>query len=84
MVASRASMHMVSEKDLNSAELETMRTSMGSDDGDDGNGEVRTNKEATVFVKHLDFFVTVFLLRETPAMLSLGELCEEHGTLHIS
>ena len=29
-------MPMVSEKDLNSAELETMRTSRSSDDDDDG------------------------------------------------
>ena len=29
-------MHVVSKKDLNSAELETMSTSKKSDDGDDG------------------------------------------------
>ena len=29
-------MHMVSKKDLNSAELDTMRMSKKSDDGDDG------------------------------------------------
>ena len=31
-----ASMHMVSKRDLNKTELETMRTSKKSDDGDDG------------------------------------------------
>ena len=36
VVDSGASMHVVSKKDLNSAELETMRTSKKSDDGDDG------------------------------------------------
>ena len=36
------------------------------------NGEVRTNKEATVYVKQLDLFVNVMLLQETPAVLSLG------------
>ena len=36
------------------------------------NGEVRTNKEATVCVKQLDLFVTVILLEETPAVLSLA------------
>ena len=30
-------------------------------------------------VKELDFFVTVMLLEETPAVLSLGKLCEDHG-----
>ena len=43
------------------------------------NGEVQTRKEATVYVKELDLFVTVMLLEETPAVLSLGKLCEDHG-----
>ena len=72
-------MHMVSEKDLNSAELETMRTSRSPTTVMTAKGEVRTNKEATVYVKQLDLFVTVMLLQETPAVLSLGKLCEEHG-----
>ena len=38
------------------------------------NGEVQTREEATVFVKELDLFVTVMLLEETPAVLSLGKL----------
>ena len=44
-VDSGASMHMVSEKDLNSAELETMRTSRSPTTVMTANGEVRTNKE---------------------------------------
>ena len=43
------------------------------------NGELRTNKEATVHVKQLDLFVTVMLLEETPAVPSLVKLCEDHG-----
>ena len=43
------------------------------------NGEVQTREEATVYVKELDLFVTVMLLEETPAVLSLGKLCEDHG-----
>ena len=42
------------------------------------NGEVQTREEATVYVKELDLFVTVMLLEETPAVLSLGKLCEDH------
>ena len=72
-------MHMVSEKDLNSAELETMRTSRSPTTVMTANGEVRTNKEATVNVKQLDLLVTVLLLQETPAVLSLVKLCEDHG-----
>ena len=60
-------MHMVSTKDLNSAELEIMRKWMSPTTVMTTNGEVRTNGEATVFATQLDFFVTVMLLEETPA-----------------
>ena len=43
------------------------------------NGEVQTREEATVYVKELDLFVTVTLIEETPAALSLGKLCVDHG-----
>ena len=43
------------------------------------NGEVQTREEATVYVKELDLLVTVVLFEETPAVLSLGKLCEDHG-----
>ena len=72
-------MHMVSKKDLNSTELETIRTSRSLTTVMTANGEVRTNKEATVYVKELDLFVKIMLLEETPAALSLVKLCEDHG-----
>ena len=43
------------------------------------NGEVQTNEEAQVYVHDLDLLVTVQILDDTPAVLSLGKLCEEHG-----
>ena len=43
------------------------------------NGELRTREEATVYVKILDLFVKVMLLEETPAVLSFGKFCEDHG-----
>ena len=73
VVDSGASMHMVSKKDLNSAELETMRTSRSSTTVMTANGEVQTREEATVYTKQLDFFVKVLLLEETPAVLPLRE-----------
>ena len=79
VVDSGASMHMVSKKDLNPAELETMRTSRSPTAVMTANGEVQTRQEATVYVKELDLFVTVMLLEETPAASSLGKLCEDHG-----
>ena len=46
------------------------------------NGEVRTNKDATVYFKQLDLFVTVMLLEKNPAVFSLGKLCKDHGGFH--
>ena len=43
------------------------------------NGEVQTNEEATVCVSELDVFLTMKVLEDTPAVLSLGKLCDEHG-----
>ena len=45
----------------------------------DSYGEVQTNEEAQAYVHDLDLFVTVQILDDTPAVLSLGKLCEEHG-----
>ena len=39
----------------------------------------RTNEEATVHVRELDIFLTMKLLEDTPAVLSLGKLCAENG-----
>ena len=70
-----ASMHMVSKRDLNSAELETMRTSKNPTTVMTANGEVQTREAATVYVKELDLFVMVMLPEETPAVLSLSGSC---------
>ena len=43
------------------------------------NGEVQTHEEATVYVKELDIFLTMKVLENTPAVLSLGKLCGENG-----
>ena len=81
-VDSGASMHMVSKRDLNSAELETMRISKNPTTVMTANGEVQTREEATVYVKEFDLFVTVMLLEGTPAVLSLGKLCDDHGNTY--
>ena len=46
------------------------------------NGEVQTHEEAIVYVKELDMFLTMKVLDNTPAVLSLGKLCDEHGYSH--
>ena len=43
------------------------------------NEEAHTHEEAQVFVHDQNLFVTVQLLEETPAVLSPGKLCKEHG-----
>ena len=43
------------------------------------NGEVQTREEATDYVKQWDKFVTVMLLEETPAVLSLGSSAKIMG-----
>ena len=42
-------------------------------------GEVQPHEEAQAFVHDLTLFLTVQLLDETPAVQSLGKLCEDHG-----
>ena len=41
--------------------------------------EVKTSEEAQENVHDLHLFVTLQLLDDTPAVLSLGKLSEEHG-----
>ena len=43
------------------------------------NGEVQTQEEVIVYVKELDIFLPMKALEDTPAVLSLGKLCDEHG-----
>ena len=43
------------------------------------NGEVQTHEEAIVYVKELGIFLTLKVLDNTPAVLSLGKLCDENG-----
>ena len=79
MVDSGTSMHMLSRKDLNSEELETVRVSRTPTKVSTANEEVHTNEKAAVHVKDLDLFVTVQLLEDTPPVLSRGKLCEDEG-----
>ena len=79
VVDSGASMHMISKKDVNSAELETVTTSISPTTVITANGEVQTHEEATDYVKEFCIFLTMKVLEDTPAVLSLGKLFDEHG-----
>ena len=74
-----ASMLMISKKDLNDAEMDTLTKSCSPTIVTTANGEVQTHEEATVYVKELDIFLTMKVLESTPAVLSLGKLCDENG-----
>ena len=71
-------MHMI-EKDLNSAEMDTLTKSCSPTTVITANGEVQTHEEATVCVKELNIFLTMKVLEDTPAVLSPGKLCDENG-----
>ena len=79
VVDSGASMHMISEKDLSDAEMDTLTKSCSPTIVITAIGEVQTHEEATVYVKELDIFLTVKVLENTSAVLSLGKLCDENG-----
>ena len=70
VVDSGASMHVVSRKDLNSAELENRKDLKKSNDGCNSQRRGANKKEATVYVRALDLFVTAMLLEDTPTVLS--------------
>ena len=55
VVDSGASMHMISKKDLNSAEMDTLTKSCSPTIVITASGEVQTHEEATMYVKELDF-----------------------------
>ena len=72
-------MHMISKKELSDAEMDTLTKSCSPTMVITANGEVQTHEEATVYVKELDIFLTMKALENTPAVLSLGKLCDENG-----
>ena len=79
VVDSGASMHMISKKDLSDAEMDTLTKSCSPTIVTTANGEVQTHEGAIVYVKELDIFLTMKVLENTPAVLSLGKLCDENG-----
>ena len=79
VVDSGASMHMISKKDLSNAEMDTLTKSCSPTIVITANGEVQTHEEAIVYVKELDIFLIMKVLDNTPAVLSLGKLCDENG-----
>ena len=72
-------MHMISKKDLSDAEMDSLMKSCSPTTVITANGEVQTHAEAIVYVKELGIFLTMKVLDNTPAVLSLGKLFDENG-----
>ena len=72
-------MHLIIKKDVSKAEMDTLTKSWIPTIVITANGEVQTHEEAIVYVKELDIFLTMKVIENTPAVLSLGELCDENG-----
>ena len=79
VVDSGASMHMISKKDLSDAEMDTLTKSCSPTIVITVSGEVQTHEKATVYVKELDVFLTMKVLENTSAVLSLEKLYDENG-----
>ena len=79
VVDSGASVRVIGKKVLSGAEVDTLTKSCSPTIVITANGEVQTHEEATVHVKELDIFLTMKVLENTPAVLSLGKLCDENG-----
>ena len=77
VVDSGASMHMISKKELSDAD--TLTKSCSPTIVKTASGEVQTHEEATVYVKEFDTLLIMKVLENTPAVLSLGKVCDENG-----
>ena len=75
-------MHMISKKELSGAEIDTLTKSCSPTMVITANGEVQTHDEAIVYVKELDIFLPIKVFENTPAVLSLGRLCDDNGYSH--
>ena len=70
---------MISKKDLNDAEMDTLTKSCSPTKVITAIGEMQSPEEAIVYVKELNIFLTMKVLDNTPAVLSIGKLCDENG-----
>ena len=77
-------MHKLSPNDQRSEELETLPKSRNTTTVFTANGEVETNEEAQEDVHDLEPFVTVQILEDTLAVLSLGKFCEDRPKMWLN
>ena len=78
VAGSDASMHMISRKELYSAELETDDFQV-SDDSHNSQWRSADAWRGYSVCQRIGYFLTMKVLEDTPAVLSLGKLCDDHG-----
>ena len=66
-------------KSWSDAEIDNLTKFCGSTTVITAKREVQTLEGSTVYVKELDVFFTMKVLENSPAVLSLGKLCDEKG-----
>ena len=76
---SGASLHIMSKNELTSGEKDVIRRSREAalTTTASGKAESTKKKKRTAYVNDLDVVVTMMLLEDSPAVVSLGLLCEE-------
>ena len=79
IVASCASVQVMSKNSVSPEELDTVKASRLSVTAITSNGSTHTTEEAVVYVNDLDMFVTVPLLEVTPTVLYLDTLRRTWG-----
>ena len=79
VVDSGASTQIISTKDLSNAEIDTLTKSCSPTIVITANGEEQTHEEAIVYVKELEKFLTMKVIENTTAVLSLRKLFDVHG-----
>ena len=80
IVDSGASFHIISKKDLTKSELKTLRPLQQPFMLPPANGDIKANEEALLRVRPLQGEqVTAIVVKEAPALLSLGKLCNKNG-----
>ena len=72
-------MHMISKKDLNSAEMDTLTKSCSPTIVIKANGEVQTHEEATIYVYRIGFVLDYESPRGYASSLIARKACDEHG-----
>ena len=73
---------MMSKNEVTSGEKDTIRRSKEPTVITTASGQAESTEEATVYFCGLGVFVTMMLLEDSPAVLSLVSLCEEMGYYH--